>query len=459
MRFSEFKVIVKEAADQPPSYVSIGDSHAKAVGQMGGSKWLNLGINGKTSKDPNLLANISKIPKGSVVLVGVGANDTANAMALTAQTGRPLRDPNAVAGDVSAFVDQVKAQGPSHIVFLLFPVGPGRGSALAQHYGGTDYQDKVRNAIKSSLSGITVIDQNGKPLQPDGIHSNFNVYKDAANEVMTKFSVGTNLGNPAADPAKVKTKDRAEGQPLKVGPPYPPETKAEVTAMQQALEKIGYNVGPMGADGKFGPYTSAALGAFKSDYNLGNDSKVFADADKDTLDKVQSGAIARVKEPTPVNKIMYAGADPKGGVGATANAVMAVKFFISKGWTPEQAAGIVGNLQAEVGANLRTDLPGDGGKAYGVAQWHPDRQRKFAEVMKRDIRASGLEEQLAFVDWELKNSQNVAPWYAGDKLKAAKTAEEAAWIVDQFYERSSGQHRQKRMSNALALAAATSTTA
>ena len=459
MRFSEFKIILKEATDQSPSYVSIGDSHARAVGQMGGAKWLNLAINGKTSKDPNVLANISKIPKGSVVLVGIGANDTANAMALTAQTGRPLRDPNAVAGDVASFVDQVKAQGPSQIVFLLFPVGPGRGSSLAPNYGGTDYQDKVRNAIKSALSGITIIDQNGKPLQPDGIHSNFNVYKDAANEVMTKFKVGTSLGNPAAEPEKTTTKDRAEGQPLKLGPPYPPEVKAEVTAMQQALEKIGYNVGPMGADGKFGPYTGAALGAFKTDYNLGNDSKVFADADKETLDKVMSGAIAKVKEPTPVNKIMYAGADSKGGAGATTSAMTAVKFFISKGWTPEQAAGIVGNLQAEATANLRTDLTGDGGKAYGVAQWHPDRQKKFAEVMKRDITRSSLEDQLAFVDWELKNSQNVAPWYAGDKLKAAKTAEEAAWIVDQFYERSSGQHRQQRMSNALALAAATTATA
>lgn len=459
MRFSEFKVNLKEADEQAPSYVSIGDSHARAVGQMGGTKWLNLAINGKTSKDPGLLANIAKIPKGSVVLVGLGANDTANAMALSAQTGRPLRDPNAVAGDIASFVDQVKARGPSHIVFLLFPNGPGRGSALAPSYGGTDYQDKVRNAIKSALAGITVIDQNGKPLQPDGIHSNYNVYKDAANEVMNKFSIGTNLGNPAAEPGKVKTKDRAEGQPLKIGPPYPPEVKAEVTAMQQALEKIGYSVGPMGADGKFGPYTSAALGAFKSDYKLGNDSKVFADADKETLDKVQSGAIAKVKEPTPVNKIMYGGADIKGGAGATANAMTAVKFFISKGWTPEQAAGIVGNLQAESGANLKIDAVGDGGKAYGVAQWHPDRQRKFAEVMNREITRASLEEQLAFVDWELKNSQNVAPWYAGDKLKAAKTAEEAAWIVDQFYERSNGSHRQRRMSNALALAAQTTATA
>jgi hypothetical protein len=64
------------------------------------------------------------------------------------------------------------------------------------------------------------------------------------------------------------------------------------------------------------------------------------------------------------------------GVGETGSSKEAMDFFISKGYTPEQAAGIVGNLQAESGANLRTDAVGDQGRAYGIAQWHKPRQNK-----------------------------------------------------------------------------------
>jgi len=85
------------------------------------------------------------------------------------------------------------------------------------------------------------------------------------------------------------------------------------------------------------------------------------------------------------------------------------------GWTKEQAAGIVGNLQEESGKNLDTKAVGDGRKAKGIAQWHPDRQAKFQEIMGKQVMDATLEEQLKFVDWELKNSHKVA----GDKLKNA----------------------------------------
>ena len=46
---------------------------------------------------------------------------------------------------------------------------------------------------------------------------------------------------------------------------------------------------------------------------------------------------------------------------------------------------------------------------------------------------------------------------AGGIIKKAKTAEEAAWLFDEYYERSSGAHRQKRINNALALLSTSST--
>jgi hypothetical protein len=130
-------------------------------------------------------------------------------------------------------------------------------------------------------------------------------------------------------------------------------------------------------------------------------------------------------------------------VSETGNATRAMQSFMADGWTKEQAAGIVGNLQQE-SSTLKTDDVGDGGKAYGIAQWWPDRQAKFKEIYKKDIRESGFEEQLAFIKWELANSHA----RAGRLLRQAKTAAEAAIIVDQHYEASNGKHRQQRIVNA-----------
>ena len=127
--------------------------------------------------------------------------------------------------------------------------------------------------------------------------------------------------------------------------------------------------------------------------------------------------------------------------GAKGNAKIALDFFIQQGWTPEQAAGLVANLQAESGQNLDPNIFGDGGAGYGIAQWHGPRQRDFQRIMGKPLKGSSLEDQLKFVQWELTHSEK----RAGARLKDAKTAAEAAAIVDQYYERSSGIHRDKRI--------------
>lgn len=108
----------------------------------------------------------------------------------------------------------------------------------------------------------------------------------------------------------------------------------------------------------------------------------------------------------------------------------ATKFFEGKGWTKEQAAGIVGNLITESGLNPK--ISGDGGKAYGIAQWHPDRQLEFKKKYGKDIKDSTLEEQMDFVDWELRGGTEQK---AGKSLMKAKTASDAARIVAHKYER------------------------
>jgi hypothetical protein len=141
------------------------------------------------------------------------------------------------------------------------------------------------------------------------------------------------------------------------------------------------------------------------------------------------------------------------GVGETGSSSEAMSFFQSKGWSKEQAAGIVGNLQVESGKNLKTNAVGDNGQAYGIAQWHPKRQADFQRVMGIPISQSNFKQQLEFVQWELMNTEKSA----GNMLKSASTAIEAAKAVDYGYERSTHQHLGQRMANAVALARATDT--
>lgn len=139
------------------------------------------------------------------------------------------------------------------------------------------------------------------------------------------------------------------------------------------------------------------------------------------------------------------------GGGASGNAKIALDYFMQQGWSQEQAAGLVANLQTESGQNLNPAAWNPGEKAYGIAQWRGSRQQDFANAMRKSIEGSSLQDQLEFVQHELNNKEA----NAGRRLKSATTAEDAAAIVDQYYERSSGAHRQKRMAMAAALSPST----
>lgn len=118
----------------------------------------------------------------------------------------------------------------------------------------------------------------------------------------------------------------------------------------------------------------------------------------------------------------------EGGAGTSKDAAMA--FYQKMGWSREQAAGLVANLHDESAMNHKA--VGDGGSAYGLGQWHPDRQANFAKWAGKDIRDSSAQEQLEFVHYELTKGNERA---AGDALRAAKTAREAGQIVSMKYER------------------------
>ena len=130
----------------------------------------------------------------------------------------------------------------------------------------------------------------------------------------------------------------------------------------------------------------------------------------------------------------------------------AFEFFTSRGFSETQSAGIVGNLIAESGRSLPAHGPaGDGGKAKGIAQWHPGRRRIFEQVYGKPWQDSTFNDQLQFIVWELSNSDSYSGSLnkqAGDLLRQTSTVEAAATIFDEKYERSSGAARQKRINYA-----------
>jgi hypothetical protein len=106
-----------------------------------------------------------------------------------------------------------------------------------------------------------------------------------------------------------------------------------------------------------------------------------------------------------------------------------LKFFTDNGYTKEQASGIVGNLMAE--SSLDPGAVGDNGQAYGLAQWHPDRQQDFKEFFGSDIKGSSDKDQLDFILYELQNKEKSA----GRALSRTTTAAEAASVFRNQYER------------------------
>lgn len=127
---------------------------------------------------------------------------------------------------------------------------------------------------------------------------------------------------------------------------------------------------------------------------------------------------------------------PLGSAEREANRKEAYDFFISKGYTPEQAAGIVGNIQQE--SSFNPNCYNKRESAVGYGQWQRDRLsgpnglEQFAA--KRGTSVYDKNTQLEFMHWEMQNTEKKA----GAALKQAQTPEAAAYVVDRRYERSAG---------------------
>jgi hypothetical protein len=108
-------------------------------------------------------------------------------------------------------------------------------------------------------------------------------------------------------------------------------------------------------------------------------------------------------------------------------------------------AGFLGNFEVEGGYD---GAQGDGGTASGIAQWRLERRDAFRAQYGKEPHEGTMAEQAEFVLWELttpegRKTASISKARA-DEILAAQTPEEAAELIDKYYERSDGTHRDRR---------------
>lgn len=194
----------------------------------------------------------------------------------------------------------------------------------------------------------------------------------------------------------------------------------------------------------------------------------FADG-KDSQIPIVVGSLPKVDVPTALQQqlVTEAGANPpnneynnssdaandterpEGGTVGPATTqrrrLEGMKFFIDRGFTPEQAAGIMGNLDYE-SSGLNTTIKAAGSEqSYGIAQWNKRAQRfgalqAYAASQNRDWAEYIV--QLEFVMQELEGKTTYKEYMRANTLLkkctsfyGGQVAHNATWIFMNKYER------------------------
>ena len=161
------------------------------------------------------------------------------------------------------------------------------------------------------------------------------------------------------------------------------------------------------ASGGSGPAAAASAGATASQAAASGGTNGSMGSGNADLAAEEAGARATASDPSA------GGAKNNGPVGAPAADVQsreqqALQYYIDQGYTPEQAAGIVGNLTNESGLDPTAVNPNDAGPgrdSEGIAQWNRDRLNNLQGfAAERGTSYQDFETQLAFVDHEMRGT-------------------------------------------------------
>jgi peptidoglycan hydrolase-like protein with peptidoglycan-binding domain len=389
MRFREFKIISEATkgrqADIPsfdaPGYFTVGDSHSNGVGGYGkGKTWKAMGMDGASAFDPMHISAIERIPSGSVVAISLGANDLKS---------KPIQQ---IVSQVNKVIATAKSKS-LQVVYLL-------PTTTAPNKTNDPKRDELRSALKSAVS-VPIVDLGqASPSDSMGLHLDAGKYNSIGSQIASNYTPkATGLKTDSETTNKTdqqeKPQDRIKSSmELEQGPPFPPEDKDEVTKMQTALQELGYNVGRFGTDGKYGPFTAAAVAGFKKDYSLEGSGSKFGKAEFDTIAKIKSGQLARVENPTKVN---IGSANDGAGLSGTkeTNAAFKEPYFMEKLKKVASNLGVaekdlIGIMKHESNLNPRAVNPYS--KATGLIQFMPDTARSLGTTIGEIYKMSATEQ-------------------------------------------------------------------
>lgn len=112
----------------------------------------------------------------------------------------------------------------------------------------------------------------------------------------------------------------------------------------------------------------------------------------------------------------------------------ATKLFRGWGWKDHQIKGLLANIDQE--SRFNPFAVGDNGKAYGIGQWHADRQARYEKWAGHTMQSvrdpkQALNEQLRFMQYDLNRYETVAK----QKLLESNWAASAGYAVSRYYER------------------------
>lgn len=137
------------------------------------------------------------------------------------------------------------------------------------------------------------------------------------------------------------------------------------------------------------------------------------------IQKVKTVAPTPSKNTTKSEPVKAAVSSPSPQPTITSsNYRVAMDFYIANGFTKMAAANLAGTINQESG--FRTTVYGDGGKAYGIYQWHPSRRYDMP---------SGFHNQLVFSIKEMKrDSPNTYRVLTSSSDKSAIRSAIKSWI-------------------------------
>lgn len=139
------------------------------------------------------------------------------------------------------------------------------------------------------------------------------------------------------------------------------------------------------------------------------------------------GDLERMNKIRAQGKSGMVGSASVGRMGDTGGDAM--QFWMSMGYSRAQAAGIVANEMHESGG--RAGARGDGGRAHGLFQWHPDRRAKIMAATGIDVSTASAMDQRRAAAWEMKNERQ----FSDEKFRSITDPNAAGAYFSRNFER------------------------